>query len=72
MEKIIKKISTEILEGNIAIEPYYNNQTKKTPCEYCIYKTICQFNQTTKNNYRYISNNSKEYILDCISREIKT
>lgn len=64
MEKIIKQISTEILEGNIDIKPYYHVQTKKTPCEYCIYKSICQFNQTTKNNYRYIANANKEYVLE--------
>lgn len=64
MEKILKQISTEILEGNIKIEPYYQVQSRKTPCEYCIYKSICQFNQVTKNDYRYISNNSKEYVLE--------
>lgn len=64
MEKILKQISTEILEGNIKIEPYYQVQNRKTPCEYCIYKSICQFNQVTKNDYRYISNNSKEYVLE--------
>lgn len=63
MEKIIKQISTEILDGNINIEPYYYIKNRRTPCEYCIYKSICQFNQTTKNNYRYIANNNKEYIL---------
>lgn len=63
MEKIIKQISNEILDGNINIEPYYYIKNRKTPCEYCIYKSICQFNQTTKNNYRYIANNNKEYIL---------
>lgn len=64
MEKILKQISTEILEGNIKIEPYYQVQKKKTPCEYCVYKSICQFNQVTKNDYRYISSNSKEYVLE--------
>lgn len=64
MEKIIKQISMEILEGNIGIEPYYNIQTKKNPCEYCNYKSICQFNQTTKNHYKYITSASKEYILE--------
>lgn len=64
MEKIIKQISEEILEGNINIEPFYRIRDKKTPCEYCSYKSICQFNQITKNNYNYISNKNKEYILE--------
>lgn len=69
MEKVIKQISEEILDGNIQIEPYYNVQNKKTPCEYCNYKSICQFNQITKNNYRYISNSSKEYILEQMKKQ---
>ena len=64
MKKIIKQISNEILDGNINIEPYYHIQNKKTPCEYCSYKSICQFNQTTPNGYRYITNASKEYVLE--------
>lgn len=68
MEKIIKQISNEILEGNISLKPYYNIKTKKTPCEYCSYKTVCQFNQVTKGNYRYIANNSKEYVLEQIKK----
>lgn len=67
MEKIIKQISEEILNGNIGIEPYYRTSDKKTPCEYCSYKAICQFNQTTKNNYNYIPNANKEKILEKIS-----
>ena len=67
MEKIIKQISEEILNGNIEIEPYYRTRDKKTPCEYCSYKAICQFNQITKNNYNYIPNANKEKILEKIS-----
>lgn len=40
-QKLLKEISTEILSGNIKIEPYYNTKNKKTPCEYCSYKSIC-------------------------------
>lgn len=41
-QKLIKEISEEILSGSIKIEPYYNAKTKRTPCEYCIYKSICK------------------------------
>jgi len=37
---IISEISKEIFSGNIDIKPYY--MSKKTPCEYCQYKTICK------------------------------
>ena len=68
MDNIIKQISEEILSGNIGIEPYYKLKEKKTPCEYCDYKAICQFNQTTKNSFRYIPNLSKEEVIEKINK----
>lgn len=47
----IKEISKEIFDGNIAIKPFYKN--KKTGCDYCKYKSICQFN-ANNNKYNYI------------------
>ena len=44
MNKILKQISEEILTGNISIKPYYKIKQGKTPCEYCKYKSICNFN----------------------------
>lgn len=65
--KIIKEISEEILSGNINLEPYYNIKTKKTPCEYCDYKMICQFKAGQYgNNYNYIGKREKQDILDTI------
>ena len=63
--KIIKKISNEILSGNIEIKPTYNKKTKTEACKFCEYKTICKFNPKT-NKYQYIENKSKEEILDKI------
>ena len=51
--KVIKDISKDILSGKIDIKPYYKN--KKTSCEYCEYKGICQFDKN-KNEYSYVSN----------------
>lgn len=60
---IIKEISKEIFSGKIDIKPFYMN--KKTPCEYCEYKSICNFDPKFKdNNYNYIKNYSKDYIMD--------
>ena len=47
----IKQISKEIYKGNIEIKPFYKD--KKTGCDYCKYKSICQFN-TNNNSYNYI------------------
>lgn len=60
---VIKEISKEIFSGKIDIKPYYMN--KKTSCEYCEYKSICNFDPKFKdNNYRYIKNYSKDYIME--------
>ena len=67
-KKIIKEISSEILDGNIDIKPYYLN--KKTGCDYCEYKSICGFNINNKdNNYNYINSYDKDYLLDLIEEE---
>ncbi len=71
MNKIIKQISEEILKGGIDLKPYYNVKNKKTPCEYCEYKAICNFNKSgLKNDYRYIGNMDKQVVLEMIKEEI--
>jgi len=68
--KLIAEISKEILSGNIDINPYYNVKNKRTPCEYCDYKCICNFNGADcKNGYNYINNVEKETILEMMQEE---
>ena len=63
--KTIKEISEEIFKGNIEAKPYYKN--RKTPCDYCEYKTMCTFNSgICKTKYKYIDNLSKDEILNKI------
>ena len=65
---IIKKISGEILSGNIELRPSYNSKTKSTPCQYCEYKSICQFNPKFKNNnYRFVAHKKQQEVLDEIN-----
>ena len=64
----IKEISEEILKGNIELKPYYKN--KKTPCEYCSYKNICEFNSgVLKTGYRFINKKEKEDIFESLEKE---
>lgn len=71
-KKMIKQISTKILTGNIETKPYYKIKGGKTPCEYCKYKSICNFNNgICKNSYYYVGNLNKEAILSNISDEEK-
>ena len=64
-KKIIKEIAKEILSGSIDIKPSYNSKKKKSPCEYCEYKSICNFDNT-KNDYNYVPNMKKEEVLEKI------
>lgn len=66
IKKIIKQISQEILSGKIEIKPMYDKLKKMSSCNYCKYKTICQFN-SKHNKYEYLQNKTKEDIL----KEIK-
>ncbi|MCI8620498.1 MAG: hypothetical protein HFJ50_01415 [Clostridia bacterium] len=64
--KTIKNISNEILSGKIDLKPY--SKDKSTPCEYCSYKSICQFDKNKFNNdYNYIPNLTKEEIWEKMS-----
>lgn len=65
--KIIKQISDAIMSGNINVKPYYKLKQGKTPCEYCKYKSICNFNTgICKKKYNYIGDADKEYIMEQI------
>ena len=67
--KVIKDISKEILSGNIDIKPYYKD--KKTPCEYCEYKAICQFdNKRLGNEYSYVPSVHKDEVWNKIKEAI--
>ena len=68
--KIIKQISKEIFSGSIDIKPYYTLKQGKTPCDYCPYKSICNFNNgICKKEYNYIGNAPKDYILEQIKNK---
>lgn len=52
-KETIKKTITDMLDGNISIEPIIKGQFK--PCNYCKYKLVCLFDETLdENNYKII------------------
>lgn len=66
--KTIKNISKEILSGKIDIKPYYKEKT--TPCGYCLYRSICQFDKNKFcNEYNYIPKLTKEEIWEKMKEE---
>lgn len=61
---VIEKIANEMLRGDISLNPTYHIKTKRTSCDFCKYKSICNFkNGSCNNHYKYIANKSKEEIL---------
>ncbi len=62
IEKIIKQIGREILQGKIDLKP--TNHKGITPCKYCEYHSICAFDsRNNKNKYLYIENFQKDDII---------
>lgn len=69
--QVIRQIATEMLKGDISLAPMYHMKTKRTPCDYCAYKTICNFKNGQGNNgYQYIPNREKDEVLNKIKKEL--
>jgi ATP-dependent helicase/nuclease subunit B len=50
----ITKLSQDMVNGNINIRPY--KKSRNTPCEYCKYEAVCQFDTAIRdNNYRFVT-----------------
>ncbi len=65
MDKIIKQIGEEIMIGNIKNEPLIR-KSATSPCEYCSYKRLCNFEPSLGNKYRRINNLKNEEVLSNI------
>ncbi len=62
---VFKNTGNRITNGEIDIAPY--KLKDKTPCTFCPFKSVCQFDQSLEeNNYRVLPNESKEVILERI------
>ena len=70
VKSTIKDISTEMLSGNITIRPYKKN--KETPCKFCDYAAVCQFDTSIKgNNYRIINEKPEADLWMLMEKETK-
>jgi ATP-dependent helicase/nuclease subunit B len=68
--KMVINICEDMLNGNISIKPY--KQNKNTPCEYCQFKSICQFDASIKENkYKYLNEKKNEEIWTLMKKEIE-
>ncbi len=69
VRKAIREICEEILEGNIAISPY--SRKGISPCRYCSYSSVCQFDPAVKGNrYRILKDIKEEEAWELIEKEI--
>lgn len=70
VRKLIVELCEEMLEGNISIKPY--KKSNYTPCGFCDYSPICQFDTSIKGNqYRFINDKKDDEVLQCIREEMK-
>lgn len=56
------QMTKSILKGNININPY-RKEDGMTPCKYCQYISICQFDKSLGNEFRHINKRDKDDIL---------
>ncbi|MDF2949473.1 MAG: addB [Sedimentibacter sp.] len=68
-DEVAKDLAEKILDGNIDIMPF-RKDTGVTPCSYCDYTGVCQFDPSVDgNNYRRIKKLKKDDILTEILNE---
>ncbi|GGH86154.1 ATP-dependent helicase/nuclease subunit B [Pullulanibacillus pueri] len=59
---MMQKVGTEITEGNIGISPY--KLKDRTPCTYCSFKSLCQFDLSRPENaYRMLKKSADAEVL---------
>lgn len=68
VRKSIVKLGNDMVRGRIDIKPY--KKGKKTPCAYCEYESVCQFDPRLKgNSYRFIKDMSDDEVWINIRKE---
>ncbi|MFZ7945272.1 helicase-exonuclease AddAB subunit AddB [Neobacillus sp. 19] len=68
VRELYQKTGNAIIEGQIDIAPY--KLKDKTPCTFCSFKSVCQFDESIESNrYRMLTPHSKEDILALIRKE---
>jgi ATP-dependent helicase/nuclease subunit B len=67
----IEDICEQVLEGNISINPYRKKGV--SPCRYCPYSSICQFDPSVKGNkYRVLKEIKEEEAWELMKKEVES
>lgn len=70
IRKVVISLCEDMLKGNISITPY--KKKKNTPCEYCKFAAICQFDPSIKdNNYKYLDDKKSEEVWKLMELEVE-
>lgn len=68
VRKLYQTTGEAIVDGQVAIDPF--KLKDKTPCTFCSYKSVCQFDESIENHYRILTPQPKETIFDLIRKEV--
>lgn len=61
VKQILKDMCSELMKGKVPISPY--KKKKLTSCSYCNYSSVCQFDQTQKeNSFRMLHDRDDDHI----------
>ncbi len=68
MRRTFEQAGEAITDGLVSITPY--KLKDKTPCTYCAFKSVCQFDESLKENeYRSLKAEKDGTILDWLKKE---
>lgn len=68
VRKLYQTTGEAIVDGQVDIAPY--KMKDKTPCTFCAYKSVCQFDESIENHYRILTPQPKETIFELIRKEV--
>jgi ATP-dependent helicase/nuclease subunit B len=63
----LKTSSQAMYAGDIAIDPF--DYQERTPCTFCEYRSVCQFDQSLGNDYRQLKSLSEKEVLERLKEE---
>jgi ATP-dependent helicase/nuclease subunit B len=70
VRKMYTSTGNHITEGTVDIAPY--KMKEKTPCTFCAYKSVCQFDESLEtNDYRLFVPKPKEDVIETIKKEVE-
>ncbi len=68
LRRLVKQIGEAMVSGSVEINPY--KLKRRTPCTYCPYRPVCQFDPTLETNaYRLLHEEKDDVILEKIRRK---